>query len=61
MYVCVRVSGPLTLELQTVVSYQIGAGSEFSPQREQLVLFTTDSLLQPELVFLKICVSGFET
>jgi len=27
LYVCVRVSDPLELELQTVVSYHVGAGN----------------------------------
>lgn len=42
-------SGPLGLELQTGVGHQVSAGNQTSPGllREQLVLLTTRSTLQP--------------
>jgi hypothetical protein len=49
MYVYVRVSDPLELELHTVVNCRVGAGNWVNPGslEEQPVLLTTEPPLQP--------------
>ena len=47
MYVCVRVSDPLEMELQRVVSYHMGVGKlHWGPLEEHPVLSTTKPSLQ---------------
>ena len=54
IYVYGRVSGPLELELQTVVSCHCGSWElNLSPLEEQPVLLVTEKSLQPHAAFLK--------
>ena len=64
MYVCVRVSDSLELELQTIVSYHVGAGSlNLGPLEELSVFLTTELCLQPLFYFILfyfiLCVGVF--
>lgn len=51
MYVCVKVSHPLALELQTVVSCHVDLN--MGPLEEQPVLLTMEPSLQPQEVIFK--------
>ena len=47
VYVCTRVSGPLELELQTVVSCHVGTWNWTWILKEKPVLLTAEPSLQP--------------
>jgi hypothetical protein len=48
----IRVSVLLELELQTVVSYHVGAGIEPGPLEKQMMLLTPEPSLQPQTTFI---------